>query len=219
MVNGSLFEATDCVCSALVCNCFQLGCCLPTAPGDARPSSRPFHNVDNANWMERLGNISTSIKFRDLIMIGAHDAASFSIQNNQPYSAIAKRQNIDTQQQLTAGVRILDIRLAASKSTKSRIAIWRGCVQGGDFVATVLQPVKEFVNRHPQEVVVLQLVPEHSRDFSLEDKKHALNLVKENLGAHVIHGGHMSELLQSWTWKKFQLSFSTTLLWHTTWLA
>lgn len=108
-------------------------------------------------------------------------------------------ENLDTKQQLQAGVRILDVRMATSKSVKSSIAIWHGCVLGGDLMETVLWPVKEFVDRHPREIIVLQLVPEHSRDFTLEQKKRALKLVKETLGARILHGDHMEKLLRTWT--------------------
>lgn len=193
MVGGPLFEATDCACSSLACNPFQVSCCLPTAA--SKPSVRTHH----ADWMGRLGKINRNIKFRDLILIGAHDSASFSVGNNQPMSAVAKCQNFDTTQQLHAGVRILDIRMATGESAKSRIAIWHGCVQGGDLVETVLNPVRDFVDRYPQEIIVLHLVPEYSRDFSLEQKKRALMLVKDTLGAKILHGGHMSDLSRSWT--------------------
>ena len=122
MVRGPLFEATDCANSALALNCLQVSCCLPDAPA--------FNKANNSKWMERLGNINSSIMFRDLILIGAHDSASFSISNAQPYSAVSKCQHVDTAQQLQAGVRILDVRLATAKSrsVKSKIAIWHGCV-------------------------------------------------------------------------------------------
>lgn len=132
-------------------------------------------------------------------MIGSHDAASFSIKKSQPYSAIARCQNWNTTQQLEAGVRILDIRIASSTSVESRIAIWHGCVRGGDFVETVLQPVHEFVERHPEELIVIQLVPEYGRDFPIQEKIRSLQIAKDTLGANIIRGGYLPELLQSWT--------------------
>eukprot|EP00977_Amphora_coffeiformis_P003639 scaffold710_cov171-Amphora_coffeaeformis.AAC.8 len=179
-------------------NCFQASCCLPKA------TNAHGFSVDNADWMGRLGSINQNIKFRDLILIGAHDSASFSIDSNLPMSSIAKCQNFDTTQQLQAGVRILDVRMATSKSVKSNVAIWHGCVQGGDLMEAVLYPVKDFVDRHPQEIIVLQLVPEHSRDFPLEEKKRALKLVKETLGARIVHGDHMTDLLRTWTLRDLQ---------------
>ena len=196
MVHQALFEATDCACSALACNCLQLSCgCVPTTA-----TTKTNNFATTARWMQRLGDIDPTIPFRDLILIGTHNAASSSIHNFRPGSAVAQCQRLDIGAQLRAGVRMLDVRLATSRTMPSRLAIWHGAVSGGDLVETAIQPLCDYIDQHKHEVVVLQLTPEFGRPFDVPDKQRALALVHKFLGvARILHGRHLSDLLQSWT--------------------
>jgi hypothetical protein len=147
--------------------------------------------------MEQLGLVDASIRFRDLVLIGSHDAASFSIGGCQPYGAVAQCQRFDILQQLAAGVRVLDIRVAPTRS--GGLSIWHGCLEGGDLLEHVLDPLRAFVQDNPQEVILLQLVPEFGRDYPPAQKKRTLDLVRETLGEYVLDGSHTSDLLQKWT--------------------
>jgi NAD(P)-dependent dehydrogenase (short-subunit alcohol dehydrogenase family) len=118
-------------------------------------------------------------------------------------AAIAQCQRWSIEQQLQAGVRVLDIRVATLRNNNDishNVGIWHGRVPGGDLVTTVLQPLVTFVEHNIHETIILQLTPEFGRPFSVTAKERTLALVHQYLGDDLIlHARNMPNLLQSTT--------------------
>lgn len=155
-----LYDGTDCMASALALNCFQLGCLIRNVPMSE-------YSVDNSDWMEELRKANPSIKLRDIIMPGTHDSATYTFPKTKLFSAAGLTQNVDIYEQLSRGMRYLDVRVASSPSGES--SIYHGCLQGGKFY-DVINDIKRFLDDHSGEFVVLDVVQEYGRTFH-EDKR------------------------------------------------
>jgi hypothetical protein len=156
--------------------------------------------------MRALTNACPDIKLRDVIVPGTHDSASYTISPVKLFSAVGRTQNLSVQDQLLAGARYLDIRVADSKHSskidrdKMSISIWHGCLEGGS-LAHVLQEIDDFFENHEQEFVVLELVPEYGRPFSRDARMAMLTSVHQQLGSRTVPADQIKSLLSSWTLK------------------
>lgn len=195
------FQKIDGPLSALACNCLQLSCLLP-----GRDSYCTYHSTaDTANWMGQLvgqtvaGNSDDSkFTLRDLVLPGSHDSASGTIGPCKPFSAAGRTQNLTVGQQLEAGVRYLDVRVAASTKGGDLLSIWHGCLEGGKF-EDVLQEVTDFVQNHDKEVIILELVPEFGKKFDAEQRRNCLDLTHQLLGGGsiIIPGDQLHDIIEN----------------------
>ena len=115
--------------------------------------------------------------------------------------ANGRTQNDRVLDQLKRGVRYLDIRVAgsSSSSSSSSVFVYHGCLRGGT-ISSVLQDVTDFVQNHPREVVIIEIVPEYGRAFHQNQRRHTLALVQNTFGDENIlttsscGGRHLSTL-------------------------
>jgi len=183
-------QQMDRPCSALLCNCLQFGCCINNIalakdsvlllPGNSNNNKSKNNNAD---WMSHLTKIRPAVKLRDLRLLGSHDAASCTIGKWKPFSAVGITQNGSITQQLEMGVRYLDIRIAGGVDG---VSIFHGCLEGSP-LSRVLEEIASFLLLHPGEVVVVELVAEHGRKFSPQQKQTALQAVDDVLGDYLSH--------------------------------
>jgi len=100
-------------------------------------------------------------------MPGTHDSGTYTFSKSKLFSAAGLTQNVDIYEQLSRGMRYLDVRVASSPSGET--AIYHGCLEGGKF-SEVLSEIKRFLDEHRGEFVILDVVQEYGRTFH-EDKR------------------------------------------------
>jgi hypothetical protein len=193
----AFFSKIDGPLSALACNCLQLTCMLPSRDSYCTYQS----TADTSNWMGQLVASSsiaaTTMTLRDMVLPGSHDSASGTIGPCKPFSAAGRTQNVSVGQQLQAGARYLDIRVAASSKSKDLLSIWHGCLEGGKF-EDVLQEVSDFVQNHVKEVVIVELVPEFGKAFDVGQRIRCLDVAYELLSADtIIPGDQVREIIEN----------------------
>jgi hypothetical protein len=149
--------------------------------------------------MKALTMQCPDMKLRDVMVPGTHDSASYTISPLQLFSGVGRTQNLSVQDQLLAGARYIDVRLANAKKRKG-LSIWHGCLEGGALME-VLEEVEEFLKNHEQEFVVLELVPEYGRAFATDARVDMLKSVHQQLGSRAVPADQVENLLSSWTLK------------------
>jgi len=117
---------------------------------------------------------------KNLVIPGSHNSATCSIPNGKPFSAIAITQNLTITQQLHAGVRFFDLRIASGKRGKG-VYIFHGRIRGGQF-EKVLNEIRSFCKTYPTEFVVLHVVAEYGQPFSNFWKRAALGMLRSRFG-------------------------------------
>lgn len=190
MASSSLFANSERTCSALIFNCCQFSCCIPqnVLYGVSAPD-------ESADWMGKLVDADPTIPLRQLVMPGTHDSASYSIAGWKPFSAVGRTQNLSVSDQLKSGIRYLDLRYAGASKDNTKLSIWHGCLEGGD-LESILQEINAFLEEHPKEFLLLELVPEYGRALSVEQKGIFLKLVQQVLGTKIYPGREVGDLLQ-----------------------
>ena len=106
------------------------------------------------DWMSRLyTGPRENTRIMESTMIGSHDAASYGLSGFGSSAAITQSQGVG--RQLDAGVRYLDIRITLDK--KGLYVVHHGPYIGKPATAAVVQPLKKFLEKHPDEIVVVKL--------------------------------------------------------------
>ena len=195
-----------------------MSCCMPSPATDGssnlfEASGVSLGNLEGAErsalhapggaascWMEHLANLEPTLRYRDLLVVGTHNAASSTIQPSRPFSAIARCQNLSVLEQLEAGIRLLDLRVGGFKGSKrpSDIGVWHGSMQAGPFLP-ILRQIEMFANAHTKEVLILNLVPEYGVAFASEQKLFLLKQIHETFNSRLITSAEMTHLLSRWT--------------------
>ena len=115
-----------------------------------------------ADWMAKLNN-ETSI--RDVNMPGSHDTmALYSIGD-----LAGQCQSLSLKDQLNLGVRFLDIRL---KEDKNKLKAVHGFVDQNASFKSITKTVEDFINKHPQEFLIMSIKEEadaSNSNISFED--------------------------------------------------
>jgi 1-phosphatidylinositol phosphodiesterase len=113
--------------------------------------------MPNADWMARIKDTKY---LPQLAIPGTHDSGACEY----TVKPMTRAQNLSIPDQLTAGVRALDIRCAATwgsnRLTGSTYNVFHGPFDQGISVATVMTNVVDFLNAHTDEVVLLLLKQE-----------------------------------------------------------
>jgi hypothetical protein len=190
----------DCLCGALAVNCCQFPCCIPkhhhVCPIDADS------DADTSNWMQKLQDLHPGVLLRDLVLVGTHDAASYTISAMQPFSAIGRTQQLNVLEQLEAGARYVDLRVAGTKgSTAANLVIQHGCLRGGS-LRTVVDHIQSFLQNHKGEFVVLEVTPEYGQSFTDGDKRACLSLLHEAFDEMLLRVDALMEAIRSKTIKQ-----------------
>lgn len=106
------------------------------------------------DWMSRLyTGPRENTRIADSTMIGSHDAASYGLSGFGSSMAITQSRSIGPQ--LEAGVRYLDIRITLDD--KGQYIVHHGPYHGKGALKAVVEPLKKFLQRNPDEVVVVKL--------------------------------------------------------------
>lgn len=181
------FRKLDTPLSSVLCNCLQFGCMVPNRTLYCTYNS----NGITAKWMEILVQEITknsvtpvpSFTLRDMVLPGTHDSGSATISIWKPFSAAGRTQNLSIYEQLTAGIRYLDIRVANGTTGGDDIlSIWHGCLEGDNFTKTI-EEIHTFVTEHTNELIVCEIVPEYNKKFNTIQKRNCLEIVRNTIGA------------------------------------
>ncbi|XP_026756144.2 PI-PLC X domain-containing protein 3 isoform X2 [Galleria mellonella] len=156
-------------------------------------------NLDLENWMRDLPAQLKDIPLIYLAIPGSHDSMTYGITRSSGLAPDAEpilhrlyplfrgtiirwtiTQAIDTQQQLLIGIRYFDLRLATKKDA-SNFFFTHGLY--AEEITKALQQIKDFIDSHPGEVVILDL--QHFYGFTAEDHqklmRYLLNLFRTKL--------------------------------------
>ena len=153
-----------------------------------------------SNWMKRLWELSeknttaqNKLRIGDLVLPGTHNSGSYSIPN--PLGGLAKCQNLSILEQLHAGIRYLDLRVAEHED---HLYVFHSILKGSLFQHIVYQ-IKEFVEAYPTEFVVLDVQPEYGQNLSTHGKQALIDMLQTI--PNRVHPSHIPQLLNSWTIK------------------
>ena len=116
------------------------------------------------NWMSNCEDM----KFNDLLMPGSHDTCTYETKSNMfTFANIIQTQSLTMTDQLKVGVRYIDIRLCWYQETiEQPRQLWTShCIICKDSLETVLRQIKDFLDTHPTEIVVL----EAANDYAIFD--------------------------------------------------
>ena len=140
------------VCAVLVCAWFA---CAQTAwAGDGGFSTSRNALAGHADWMSTLrGNTP----LQDLSLPGTHDSATGNLGSFA--TEIVRTQSMSIEQQLDAGVRVLDIRCWLEHNN---FTMHHGIVPLGQDFGQVLGIVRSFLSLHPRETVLMRVKREGS---------------------------------------------------------
>ncbi|RSO14994.1 phospholipase [Streptomyces sp. WAC 06725] len=130
---------------------------LPTGRTAARP--RPAASVPVQDWMSALPD---STPMRRLSIPGTHDSGA---RHGGPWVAC---QNTTIAEQLTSGIRFLDVRCRAIDSV---FAIHHGAFYQNLMFGDVLVACRAFLQAHPSETVLMRVKQEYSEESAAEFRR------------------------------------------------
>lgn len=110
------------------------------------------NNFTMSNWM---GALSNDLNLAQLSIPGTHDSGA----RNEPISGTAKTQNLSIAEQLTAGVRYLDIRC---RHIGNAFTIHHGAIYQNLNFDDVLNACISFLNNNPTETIIMSVKEEHT---------------------------------------------------------
>ncbi len=106
------------------------------------------------DWMGRLfKGPNRHVRLMHCSMIGSHDAASHCLSGFGQRWATTQTNNLTDQ--LKAGVRYLDIRI--TKNRHDEFIVHHGPVRGGSAQKEVIEPLADYLQKHPSELVMVKL--------------------------------------------------------------
>lgn len=109
-------------------------------------------NYSLSNWM---GALSNNISIAQLSIPGTHDSGA----RTEPISGTAKCQNLSIGEQLSAGVRFLDIRC---RHIDNGFAIHHGAIYQNLNFNDVINACIGFLNSNPTETIIMSVKEEHT---------------------------------------------------------
>jgi hypothetical protein len=192
------FHKLDTPLSSVLCNCLQVSCMIPNRDLYCTYNSTAM----TAQWMEQLvasAPPNHTFTLRDLVLPGTHDSGSGTIGRFKIFSAAGRTQNLSLYEQLKAGIRYLDVRVAnGSTGGDDILSIWHGCLEGGNLDKS-LQGVLDFLQEHTKELVVIELVPEYGKKFSTNQKRCCLDIAQRLLGGseRIIPASQLREIIET----------------------
>jgi 1-phosphatidylinositol phosphodiesterase len=114
--------------------------------------------ISNTSWM---GDIPDDVLVTALSIPGTHDSGCI-----EGPIGIAKTQNVDISEQLNAGIRFLDIRLA---HYQDNLFVHHDVIYMGKSYKDVLRICADFLAQHPTETILMSVREEDRADSSLGD--------------------------------------------------
>ena len=200
------FAKLDTPLSSVLCNCLQISCCIPN-----RTLYCTYHSTGRtAQWMELLVQeitaaatvkasppIIPTFTLRDMVLPGSHDSGSGTISMWKPFSAAGRTQNLSLYEQLKAGIRYLDIRVAnGTTGGDDVLSIWHGCLEGDNFT-NAIRGINDFVQEHTNELIICEIVPEYNKSFNAVQKRHCLDIIRNTIGAeHIVPAHQIRDIIE-----------------------
>ncbi len=111
----------------------------------------PVWNNSTADWMAQLPD---SVSLSDLTVPGTHDSGAI---RSDAIGKLSQCQSLSITDQLTCGVRFLDIRLKLSSST---LKVYHGVVDQKLSFSEIRSACIEFLEAHPDEVILMSIKQE-----------------------------------------------------------
>ena len=145
---------------------------------------------DYSNWMGNLPNEKQLCPLKDLVIPGSHNSGAFFLDQNlevgpdessfvqtlgSMFGKVAKSvvhswavtQSLNIYDQLMAGIRYLDLRVAL-RNKDNQIRVLHGLYGVG--IEEVLEDVKRFVVKHPKEIVILDFNHFYNMDCTAHER-------------------------------------------------
>ncbi|CAK1555878.1 unnamed protein product [Leptosia nina] len=157
-------------------------------------------SLDLENWMRKLPDEIRNFPFIYLAIPGSHDSMTYGITRSSGLAPdaepILKRlyplfkgtilrwtitQSIDAYQQLLIGIRYFDLRLATKTGVES--FYFTHGVYAGE-ISEPLHQIKEFIDSHPGEVVILDL--QHFYGFTADDHRKLMRYLLSMFGPKLV---------------------------------
>lgn len=154
----------------------------PRAGGEV--AAGEFDLSDAADWMSRNAALLEGRKLAQIVLPGAHDAASYSLQRrsracpsriNSSVALVAflmapraRAQEAPLSEQLAAGVRYVDLRVCAVRDGAGAPAFYTHHSLLGAPLDEVLDDLDRFSRAHPREIVILDF--QHLNGFTAADR-------------------------------------------------
>ncbi|XP_063387031.1 PI-PLC X domain-containing protein 3 [Cydia fagiglandana] len=151
-------------------------------------------------WMRDLPEQLKDVPFIYLAIPGSHDSMTYGITRSSGLAPDAEpilhrlyplfrgtimrwtiTQSLDTWQQLLIGIRYLDLRLATKPGTEE-FFFTHGLY--AEEISSALRQVKDFVDTHPEEVVILDL--QHFYGFTPTDHQRLMRLLINLYGSKLV---------------------------------
>ncbi|CAL8304561.1 unnamed protein product [Lota lota] len=179
--------------------------------------SGPTECNDDSDWMSRLPERLQRISLWTLAIPGSHDSMGYDLDMDssivEPDSLVhlsklycvralirnwATTQEVNIGQQLDAGVRFFDLRVARKPNDPqpNRLYFYHGLYTHSD-VETVLSTFNDWAGGHPKEVLVLAL--SHFKGMEDEVHQHLLHFITKLFGAKLLHATDHPTLQFCWT--------------------
>ncbi|KAI8439271.1 hypothetical protein MSG28_013108 [Choristoneura fumiferana] len=152
------------------------------------------------SWMKDLPEQLKDIPFIYLAIPGSHDSMTYGINRSSGLAPDAEpimhrlyplfrgtilrwtiTQALDTMQQLHIGIRYFDLRLT-TKTNSDQFFFTHGLYAGE--ISTALEQVKQFVDTHPGEVVILDC--QHFYNFTPVDHQRLMRYLLNLFGAKLV---------------------------------
>jgi len=124
---------------------------------------------------------SSRVTLKRLVIPGSHNSATHSIRETAAFSAIGRCQNLSIREQLLAGIRFFDLRIASGPNGRG-VNIYHGRLMGAPF-QEILNDISGFCKEFPTEFIVLLVAAEYGRPFSPGGKAIALGMLRSHLGS------------------------------------
>lgn len=121
------------------------------------------------------------ISIQNLSMMGTHDSGTDSIGKYKPGSGIARTQSLSIYDQLMAGCRYLDIRVAGNGSKPEDVYIYHGFIQSQKY-SKVIDQIDQFLRTYKSEIVIVEIVKEYGRKMSYDQAMHVAQYYFDKLG-------------------------------------
>ncbi|XP_022121691.2 PI-PLC X domain-containing protein 3 isoform X1 [Pieris rapae] len=156
--------------------------------------------IDLENWMKKLPEPIKNTPFIYIAIPGSHDSMTYAITRSSGLAPdaepILKRlypvfkgtilrwtitQSVDALQQLLMGIRYFDLRLA-TKTGSDHFYFTHGVYAGE--ITEPLHQIKDFINSHPGEVVILDL--QHFYGFTADDHQKLIRYILNMFGPKLV---------------------------------
>lgn len=193
--------------SALALALCALGAAAP--PARAEEAAAVFDLSDAADWMSRNAALLAGRALAQIVLPGAHDAASYSLARRSracpsrinPSAALAaflfapraRAQEAPLSAQLAAGVRYLDLRVCAVRDDAGGVAFYTHHTFLGAPLAQVLDDLDRFLRAHPREIVIVDF--QHLNGFTDDDRAALAGELERRFGPRMLDTASNPSLL------------------------